>query len=39
MAMATTYSPLPAAEHSAQLRKAVIASLHLHLAVFAHAGP
>src|SRR4249919_1877401 len=26
MAMATTYAPLPAAEHSAQLRKAVIAS-------------
>jgi hypothetical protein len=26
MAMATTYTPLPAAEHSAQLRKAVIAS-------------
>jgi hypothetical protein len=26
MAVATTYAPLPAAEHSAQLRKAVIAS-------------
>ena len=26
MAIATTYTPLPAAEHSAQLRKAVIAS-------------
>jgi hypothetical protein len=26
MALATTYAPLPAAEHSAQLRKAVIAS-------------
>ena len=26
MATATTYTPLPAAEHSAQLRKAVIAS-------------
>ena len=26
MAMATTYAPLPQAEHSAQLRKAVIAS-------------
>ncbi len=26
MAMATTYAPLPDAEHSAQLRKAVIAS-------------
>ena len=26
MAVTTTYAPLPAAEHSAQLRKAVIAS-------------